>query len=318
MKAAIVTKSGTNPIYSTFKEPIETENEVVVNVKAAALSNLTKMRAMGNHYSATQTFPIVAGTDGVGTLANGQRVYFAMPTAPFGALAEQVLVNKHLIVPIPDQLDDITAAAIANPGMSSWVALVSRAKFVKGQTVLINGATGSAGSLAVKVAYHLGAKKVIVTGRNAEKLAKLGADEFVAFDMTTDNGKMNFTQELAETLANGVDVVLDYLWGDSALAIMTAIAKFGGHQVTKFVSIGASSGQKEISLPSAVLRSSAIEILGSGLKSASMPELLASIKGVFDWAATEQVKIPTATFDLTDIEAAWKAPLTPRAVVTVK
>ena len=318
MKAAIVTKAGTNPIYSTFKEPTETEDEVVVNVTTAALSNLTKMRAMGNHYSATQTFPIVAGTDGIGTLKNGQRVYFAMPSAPFGALAEQVLVNKHLIIPIPDEIDDVTAAAIANPGMSSRVALVSRAKFVKGQTVLINGATGSAGSLAVKIAYHLGAKKVIVTGRNAEKLAKLDADKAVSFDMTADTGAAEFEQQLYPIFKDGVDVVLDYLWGDSSLAIMTAIAKAGGHQVTKFVSIGAASGQKDITLPSALLRSSAIEILGSGLKSATMPELLASIKGVFEWAATEKITVPTTTFDLKDIESAWKAPMTPRAVVKVK
>jgi len=316
MKAAIVTKPGTNPIYGEFKEPITNENEVVVKVTASALSNLTKMRAMGNHYSSNQTFPIVAGTDGVGTL-DGKRVYFAMPTAPFGALAEQVLVNDKLLVPIPDGLDDITASAIANPGMSSWVALVSRAKFVKGQTVLINGATGSAGSLAVKIAYHLGAKKVIVTGRNAEKLAKLGADEAVSFDMTTNDGSAEFTQKLLSSFKTGVDVVLDYLWGDSSLAIMTAIAKAGGHHVTKFVSIGASSGQKDISLPSAILRSSSIEILGSGLKSATMAELLTSIKGVFDWAATESIIIPTTTFDLSEIESAWQAPLTPRAVVKV-
>ena len=318
MKAAIVTKTGTNPIYADFNEPTETNEEVVINVTASALSNLTKMRALGNHYSSNQTFPIVAGTDGIGTLKDGQRVYFAMPTAPFGALAQQVLVNKHLIIPIPQELDDVTAAALANPGMSSWVALVSRAHFVSGQTVLINGATGSAGSLAVKIAYHLGAKKVIVTGRNAEKLAKLNADIAVPFDVTTDEGQTEFEQKLYPDFKDGVDVVLDYLWGDSSLAIMKAIAKAGGHHATKFVSIGSASGQKDIDLPSALLRSSSIELLGSGLKSATMPELLTSIKGVFDWAAAEGVTVPTTTFDLEDIELAWKAPTAPRVVVQVK
>ncbi|KRN98005.1 quinone oxidoreductase family protein [Companilactobacillus kimchiensis] len=317
MKAAIVTEAGVMPTYSTFKEPKETEEELKVNVKASALSNLTKMRALGKHYSSTQTFPIVAGTDGVGTLGDGTRVYFAMPTAPFGSLAEQTLVNKHLIVPIPDELDDVTAAAIANPGMSSWGALVGRAKFQAGQTVLINGATGSAGSLAVKIAYHLGAKKVIVAGRNAEKLAKLGADVAVSFDMTAENGAQNFETKLAPYFQEGIDVVLDYLWGDSALAIMLAGAEAGGDHTTKFISIGAASGQPEISLPSAVLRSSKIEILGSGVKSVSMKNLLIAIKGVFDWAAADKITIPTTTYDLKNIAEAWKAPLTPRAVIKV-
>lgn len=316
MKAAVVIEKGTQPIFSTFKEPTVTGDNVKIEVKTSALSNLTKMRAMGQHYSSGQDFPIVAGTDGIGLL-DGKRVYFAAPSAPFGSLAEQVLVNKNLIIPLPDEIDDVTAAAIANPGMSSWVALVSRAHFAAGQTVLINGATGSAGSLAVKIAYHLGAKKVIVTGRNAEKLNKLGADCAISFDMTKSDGSEQFTSDLNSIINDGVDVVLDYLWGDSALAIMTAVAKFGDHTKTRFVSIGASSGQKNINLPSAILRSSSIEILGSGLKSATMKEVISAISGVFAWAAQEQVTIPTKTFKLEDIKAAWNAPLTPRVVVEV-
>ncbi|WP_334341902.1 quinone oxidoreductase family protein [Companilactobacillus sp. HBUAS56275] len=317
MKAAIVTEKGTTPIYSTFEEPESKEQNVLVNVKASALSNLTKMRAMGNHYSAGHVYPNVAGTDGVGEV-NGQRIYFLATNAPYGSLAEQTLINEHLMVPLPDGIDDVTAAAIANPGMSSWAALVSRAHFQAGQTVLINGATGTAGSLAVKIAYHLGAKKIIVTGRNAVKLAKLEADEAIAFDMSKADGAKKFTDDLAEVFKAGVDVVLDYLWGDSALAIMTAVAQFGGHHVTKFVSIGASAGKGDIALPSAILRSSAIEILGSGVKSATMPELLSAINGVFEWAAEEKIVMSVNEFGLEDIEQAWQAPLNPRAVVVMK
>lgn len=317
MKAAIVKQRGIEPIYGDFEEPQANEGNVVVNVTASALSNLTKMRAMGRHYSASQVYPNVAGTDGVGTI-NGKRVYFLATNAPFGTLAEKTLVNQKLTIPLPDGIDDVTAAAIANPGMSSWAALISRAHFEAGQTVLINGATGTAGSLAVKIAYHLGAKKVIVTGRNAEKLSKLGADEAVAFDMTATAGAEKFTADLKDVFQTGVDVVLDYLWGDSALAIMKSVAQFGGHTVTRFVSIGASAGQPDITLPSAILRSSAIEILGSGVKSATMPELMSAISGVFEWAAKENIQMTTNDFPLSEIESAWKAPLTPRAVVTVQ
>lgn len=317
MKAAIVTEKGIKPTYGTFNEPIADDKNIIVETSAVALSNLTKMRAMGKHYSASTVYPNIAGTDGVGTV-NGQRVYYLATNAPYGSLAEKVLVNKNLVIPLPAGIDDVTAAAIANPGMSSWAALVSRAHFEKGQTVLINGATGTAGSLAVKIAYHLGAKKVIVTGRNAEKLNQLGADVAVAFDMDAENGADKFTDDLAEQFKTGVDVVLDYLWGDSALAIMKSVAKFGGHTVTRFVSIGASAGQPEIDLPSAVLRSSAIEILGSGVKSATMPELMSAISGVFQWAATEHITMEINNFELSEISQAWDAPLRPRVVVEVK
>lgn len=317
MKAAIIMKQGTTPIYGDFETPTAKGDNVIVDVSASALSNLTKMRAMGKHYSSSQVYPNVAGTDGVGIL-NGQRVYFLATNAPYGTLAEKTLVNSKLTIPLPEGIDDITAAAIANPGMSSWAALVSRAHFQEGQTVLINGATGTAGSLAVKIAYHLGAKKVIVTGRNEEKLNQLGADAVVSFDMAATNGTEKFTDDLSEQVKSGVDVVLDYLWGDSALAIMTAIVKFGGHTVTRYVSIGAAAGQADIALPSAILRSSAIEILGSGVKSATMSQLMSAIKGVFDWAAEEHITMTTNNFELSEIQAAWQAPLVPRAVVKVK
>lgn len=317
MKAAIVKDKGIKPVYGKFEEPKADENNVVVDVSAVALSNLTKMRALGEHYSATAVYPNVAGTDGVG-IYNGQRVYFLATNASYGTLAEQTLINKNMIIPLPDRIDDITAAAIANPGMSSWAALVSRAHFEKGQTVLINGATGTAGSLAVKIAYHLGAEKVIVTGRNLSKLQQLGADVAVAFDLSNENGADKFSSDLATEFENGINVVLDYLWGDSALAIMKAVAMFGGHTVTRFVNIGASAGQPEINLPSAVLRSSAIEILGSGVKSSTMPELQSAISSVFQWASTEHITMETNNFSLSEIDKAWQAPLRPRAVVTMK
>ena len=74
--------------------------------------------------------------------------------------------RRRIALPLPDGLDDVTAAAIANPGMSSWAAYRERAHLKAGETVLVNGATGTAGRLAVQIAKHLGAKKVIATGRS--------------------------------------------------------------------------------------------------------------------------------------------------------
>ncbi|MGC2035213.1 MAG: hypothetical protein WA761_07215 [Thermoplasmata archaeon] len=86
MKAAIVTEVGKPPVYGEFREPIPTEGEVQVSVRAAALSNLAKGRASDTHYSATGEVPFVVGVDGVGRLQDGRRVYFAFPRAPFGSM----------------------------------------------------------------------------------------------------------------------------------------------------------------------------------------------------------------------------------------
>ncbi|MCY9594071.1 alcohol dehydrogenase [Paenibacillus chitinolyticus] len=318
MKAAIVKEKGTIPVMGHFDFPVATDGQVVINVSATALSRVSKFRSMGMHYSSKVNFPIVAGLDGVGTLKDGTRVYFALPTAPYGSLAEQTIVNEKLTVRLPDGINDLTAAAIANPAMSSWAALVFRADFKPGQTVLINGATGASGSLAVQIAKGLGAKKIIVTGRNESKLQVLEADEAIAFDMTADNGQNRFENALMSVVAEGVDVVLDYLWGDSALAIMSALARAHTDRTTRFVSIGTSSGQENIHLPSSILRSSTIELVGSGDKSVSKADMLSAVKGVFDMAAEGKLKIAIKEFALEDIEVAWNAPLTPRPVVKVQ
>jgi NADPH:quinone reductase-like Zn-dependent oxidoreductase len=168
MKAAIVKGAGETPVYGDFDTPIAKTGEDLISVRASALSQFSKSRASGSHYSSDGDFPAVAGADGVGLTQDGRRVYFALPKAPFGAFAEFCLVRPEQYVELPSSLDDITAAAIANPGMSAWAALVERAHLAAGETVLVNGATGTAGRIAVQLAKHLGAGKVIATGRNAK------------------------------------------------------------------------------------------------------------------------------------------------------
>ncbi|MGX4584603.1 zinc-binding dehydrogenase [Paenibacillus chitinolyticus] len=136
--------------------------------------------------------------------------------------------------------------------------------------------------------------------------------------MTADNGQNRFENALMSVVAEGVDVVLDYLWGDSALAIMSALARAHTDRTTRFVSIGTSSGQENIHLPSSILRSSTIELVGSGDKSVSKADMLSAVKGVFDMAAEGKLKIAIKEFALEDIEVAWNAPLTPRPVVKVQ
>jgi NADPH:quinone reductase-like Zn-dependent oxidoreductase len=323
MKAAIVTSPGMKPSYGEFHSPVGSEGFEIITVTAAALTNITKGRAAGSHYSAGNQYPFVPGVDGVGTLADGRRVYFVMPEAPFGAMAEQTLVDPRRTVTLPDNLDDVAAAALANPGMSCFAALVERARFQAGETVLINGATGAAGLVAVQVAKQLGARKVIVTGRNSQELEilrSLGADVFIPFDLRPENaqGVRDFEQALTSTFADGLDVVVDYLWGSSARTIIVAVAKAveDAHPV-RFVQVGEAT-REPVELPAAALRSSAIQIMGSGLKSVPLPKLLEAIRQTFDLAAHSKLYLPTKVVPLSTVTQNWEAAGKPRLVFTLK
>jgi NADPH:quinone reductase-like Zn-dependent oxidoreductase len=324
MKAAITAAAGKTPVYGDFTEPVARNGEEVISVSASALSQFSKSRSSGSHYSSEGVFPAVAGAEGVGCTADGRRVYFVVPEAPYGALAEKSLVRSERCVPVPDGLDDITAAAIANPGMSAWAGLVERARLQPGETVLVNGATGTAGRLAVQLAKYLGAKTVIATGRNVEELEEvkmLGADIVIPFSLggLHPMGAKQYEEALVKEFANGIDVVIDYLWGESAKTVIVAIAKAVDDATpVRFVHVGGASREENIELPGAALRSSAIMLMGSGFKSVPMSSLKDAIRNVFEAVATANLKIAIKTVPLSEIESTWDdAPGKPRVVYTM-
>jgi NADPH:quinone reductase-like Zn-dependent oxidoreductase len=324
MKAGIIRAAGTTPVYGDFESPVASEGKEVISVKAAALSPLSKSRASGSHYSSEGVFPAVAGVDGVGFNADGQRVYFALPESPYGAFAEKSLVRAGHWIAAPDGLDDVSAAALANPGMSAWAALAIRANLRPGETVLVNGATGSAGGLAVQLAKYLGAGKVIATGRNdgeLEKLKSLGADVTIRFTLDAEHpqGAEQYEQALIAEFAKGIDVVVDYLWGLSAQTIIVAIAKaVEDAHLVRFVHVGEAGGEHTIELPGAALRSSAIELMGSGIRSVPLPELLDAIRNVLEAAVPAKLQIATKAVPLSTIEETWNAPTKARVVFVIQ
>ena len=305
MKAAIVKAAGATPVYGEFREPVAEAGEVLVRVEASALSHVTKARASGKHYSSTAGMPLVPGIDGVGCrIDSGQRVFFVLPRASFGGMAERVPVVATHCVLVPDALDSVTAAAIGNPGMSSWAALKERARLVAGETVLVNGATGVAGSLAVRIAKFRGAEKVIATGRNPEalrKLAEAGAD--VTISLNQDQEALEAAFEHA--FARGVDVVLDYLWGPSARIILIAAARAGEDAVPiRYIHIGGASAPT-LELPGAVLRSSALVLMGSGLGSLSLERLVAATGEMMQVAIPARLHVETEVVPLSEVEQVW-------------
>ncbi|HBW4584162.1 TPA: zinc-binding alcohol dehydrogenase family protein [Klebsiella aerogenes] len=301
MKAAVVFDLNDGPIWADFTEPQPAAGYTLIDVRAAAISHVVKGRASGRHYSFDGTLPFVVGIDGVGMTSDGQRVYFAFPSAPFGSMAQRAPVALQNCLPLPDALDDISAAAMANPGMSAWAALVKRAQFQAGETVLINGATGSAGQLAVQIARYLGAKKIIATGRNAQALTALAADECI--NLTADEQTLN--AQFAAARAGQIDVVVDYLWGRSAELLLPILAKYTpGDKPVRYVQVGSLAGA-DIGLNGAVLRAAPLQLMGSGIGSLSMPQLLAATGEMLQAAVPGHFTIATTPLPLRDVAAAW-------------
>jgi NADPH:quinone reductase-like Zn-dependent oxidoreductase len=308
MNAAVVQSFDAPPHYATFADPVPAEGESLVMITAAGLHPIVKALAKGAHYGSTGVLPFVPGVDGVGKLEDGTRVYFGAARPPFGSFSERSLASGFMCIPLPNGLDDVTAAAIANPAMSSWAALTARAKFTSGESVLILGAGGVAGQLAIQVAKRLGARRVIAAGRGSlEHLKSLGADAVVQTDQDPAVLVSAFRSEITNS---GIDVVLDYLWGQPAERLLEAIAQKGGLGKTapriRYIQIGDSAG-KTIALPASILRSSGLELLGSGFGSASLDHLRQAIASFFDAAAKHPFQFRTKAASLRDVEALWNS-----------
>jgi len=307
MNAAIVTSYTAPPSYATFPDPVPGEGEQLVTVTAAGMHPIVRALAAGTHYGSTGQFPFIPGVDGAGTLADGTRVFFGAARPPYGTFAQRSLASSMMLIPLPDALDDATAAAIANPGMSSSVALTARAKFVAGESVLVLGATGAAGQLSVQIAKRLGARRIVAAGRNAAVLAELrslGADETISLDQTDDAILTAMRQEFSQ---HGVDVVLDYLWGHPAELALQAISQKGLKIATpriRYIQIGNSAGAT-IPLSAATLRSSGLELLGSGFGSASLEQIRQALIAFFQAAAAEPFPINIQRVPLSEIESVW-------------
>ena len=308
MHAALVEDFKSPPRYREIPPPVPNQGEVLLKVRAAALSNLVRGQANGSHYSSGTILPFSPGNDGVGVAEDGARVYFIGPRAPFGSMAEYAVVSRAMTIPLSPGIEDAVAAALGNPGLATWGSLLGRANFQAGEAVLINGATGIAGKQAIQVAKYLGASKIIATGRGNQEalagLAALGADETISLSQPREDLLRSFRSALHEP---GVQVVIDFLWGPSAETILAAAAGHGspqGEPRIRFVQVGAISGNT-ITLPGGLLRSSGVELLGSGLGSLSSQAILQSLSTMFEAQTKMRFAIDIDPVPLSEVEEAW-------------
>lgn len=318
MNAAVLHAFDKPPAFEQFPDPVAQEDEVIVRVQAAALKPVDKQIAGGSHYASPRALPVVCGMDGAGLLEDGARVYFAGCRPPYGAMAQRAVVSRHHCVPLPDAVDDATAAALINPGVSAWLTLAHRAKLVRGETVLILGATGVTGKLAVQIAKMLGAARVVAAGRNEQALTtlhELGANTVIQLDRPAEDLRKEFAQQAGDS---GYNVIVDYVWGRPTEALLDSMTRREFASVTseaRLVQVGESAGQS-ISLPAAVLRSTALTILGT----AGVPPreaLMDAFQQVMSCAVSGQLRIDVERVPLADVQNAWQRDSRGRRLVLI-
>ena len=297
MKAAVVTAFDTPPRYLDFPDPVaRVKDEVVVDVLAAGLHPRVRSQANGSHYTSTGALPLVPGIDAVVRDPKGRIRYAVLDDTTLGTMAERTVIELDRSVVLPDGTDPVLMAAAMNPAMSSWVALRQRIRFGRRQRVLILGATGNAGRMAIQVAKDLGAGQVIAAGRDQARLGELGAlgaDETCAFD------------QLAA--AAEVDVVLDYVWGPPAARAMTDMltARADRSRQLTWIEIGSVAGATA-EIPSAALRALPLQIVGSGQGSVSTRDILAELPAIAEAITSGALRIDARGVPLRDVTSAWQ------------
>jgi len=323
MKAAVMYQKGEMPQYVDFPEPIaQNDDEIVVTVKAVAIKHVDKSRASGKHYSseAPATGGRIVGGDGVCLLEDGTRVY---GMAVKGMLAEKAIIHKNRIVKIPEGLDDVSAAALPNAVIGSAMGLRFKADIQPGDVVLVNGATSFTGRVAVQIAKHYGARKIIVTGRNEESLKELlalGADEAVSVTQSDEDFIAQLKAIHAET---PIDVIIDYLWGRTAEMILSCVKGNGSFtNKIRYVSVGSITGDI-IQLSAANMRSGDLQLTGSGLGAWSRKQVglffAEILPEMYQLAVEGKLKAETIAVKMEDIAELWELniPGGKRLVVTI-
>jgi NADPH:quinone reductase-like Zn-dependent oxidoreductase len=310
MKAAVVTGPGGTPEYADFADPVAADGRELVELVAAGIHPVVRSLASGRHYGSSGVWPMIPGIDAVARTSDGELVYTGYPVPPYGTLAERISVPGGTRLRLPAGADPVTVAAGLNPGLSSWLPLTARAREVSQLgTVLVLGATGMAGLLAVQNARVLGAGQVVAAGRGEAGLAR--AADFGAAATARLTGDREADADAIAAALDGAapSLVIDYLWGAPAEAAFGALGRGGLSQDEAdiaYVQIGAMAGP-EAAVPSTLLRSRRIRISGNGAGSASTAEIIGQLPGYIQHIADGVVTVPARAVPLSQVAAGWAA-----------
>jgi len=292
MKAAVLHRTGDTPHVEDFDDPKGPENEIV-DVRLAGCNPVDVLIAsgkMGDH-----TIPRVVGKEGVGLSSTGQRVYFDSPPDPFGSWAQRCRVDPVKTYPVPDGVDDDLAVALGIAGLAAWLPLTRHASVDNGESVLVLGATGVVGRIAVQAAKLLGAGRVVGAGRNPDRLHQA---ELLGADATVQLGQGDDVAALRAQAGDGYDVVLDTVYGDPFLAALQATAN-GATLVT----VGMGAGESA-DIPFRLLTGRTH--IGH-LNDLMPPEVQrAGYEEITKHAAAGHIQVETKRYSLADADDAWR------------
>jgi len=294
MRAAILREYGTVPELADHPEPTGPD---VVEVLAAGMNPVDIRIATGTFPLERYDPPYVAGKEAVGRRRDGTLTYFEYAVKPFGAFAEKTQLAPGDGYPLPEGLDPALAVCLGVSGLAAWLGLEWRGRLQRGETVLVLGASGVVGQIAVQAAKLLGAGRVVAAARSAEGLQRasaLGADATVK--LADDQAAA-----LKEAAGGaGYDVVLDPLWGPPAVAAIAAMAPFG-----RLVGLGQSAGP-EATIPSALVRSTPVDILGYTNYTAGEERKAAAFATMAGHAAAGRIQVEIDRYGLDDVPQVWE------------
>jgi NADPH2:quinone reductase len=304
MRAAVVEAIGSPPVVAEVDDPVREPGSALVAVAAAPLNPVEIRVASGRHPRPAEP-PYVPGVEGAGTvieserLPAGTRVRFESPALPgFGArgtLAERAAVPEESLAELPDDLEDDLAAAVGVVGITALLAL-ERAAPLDGARVLVLGATGAVGQMAVQLAKAMGAARVVGAGRSAERLERvreLGADEVVEL------ADVDLPGALERAAGGQLEVVIDVLWGEPAMAALALLATEG-----RLVNVGQPAGTDvRIPLETVRNRQGAIHAISSGWT--ELGRKAAAYERVLEHVRAGRLVVDREIVPLDDVGAAW-------------
>lgn len=257
MRAAVIEELGGRPRIANLPAPDPADGEALIELAAAPLNPADLAVASGTFWAGHPRLPYVVGLEGTGRVLSGSQagalVYATgggLGVRRNGAASERFVAPEASLIPLPEDADPAVTAALGTAGLAGWLPLAWRAGLQPGETVLVLGATGTAGGIAIQAARILGAAKVVAVGRNHDRLEELRdvADDVVALD------EPDLPARLVEACAPGADVIYDILWGEPLVAALGA-ARTGA----RVVHVGTAAASTA-TLPS--IRGSQLSILG--------------------------------------------------------
>lgn len=297
MRAAFITAYGEPPELREVAPPEAAEDTELVEIELAGINPVDIAIGSGKFDSGAPPLPYVAGREAIGRTADGKRVWFDEARYPSGSFAEVTEINLGSAIEVPEGIESAQAVAFGIAGMAAWLALTWRGQLKAGETVLVNGASGSVGQIAIQAARLLGAERVIGTARSEsgiKKVEALGADAVISTESET------LGPDLVQATEGGADLVIDNLWGEPALAAIDAMNARG-----RLIQVGNSAGPLA-SIQAGRLRGGLITITGHRNFWAPKEDRIEAFQKMCAHSIAGELEIDVEVCPLSDAASVWE------------